>query len=360
MNMSIKKISLYFKEGSSDKEYHTQLEEVEGGFVVNFQYGRRGSTLTTGTKTKTPVLFEKAEKAYNSLVKEKLAKGYTEGESGAIFQSKTLEERITGIVPQLLNTIEEEDLQKYFSDDSWMMQEKFDGCRLMIKKVADEFTAINKKGLSILIPQIVEDLIRCVPQDIILDGEIIGDKYYIFDILEFDGRNLRSLGAKERYDILCGITPIKKHVVDSFFDEASKQEKFAKLKEQSKEGVVFKRVDSSYVSGRPASGGNQLKFKFWASATVEVIGHHKTKRSVFVAVYNNNEKIEIGKVSIPSNYNIPNIGDLVEVIYLYCHVGGAIYQSKYKGVRHDQDLSDCSYSQLKFKASNDDDDEVDD
>ena len=58
-------ISLYYREGNSDKVYHVQLVEVEGGCVVNFQYGRRGSTLQTGTKTATPVTRYEAEKTFS-------------------------------------------------------------------------------------------------------------------------------------------------------------------------------------------------------------------------------------------------------------------------------------------------------
>ena len=39
------KISLYYNEGRSDKVYRVQMEQTEGGFIVNFQFGRRGSTL---------------------------------------------------------------------------------------------------------------------------------------------------------------------------------------------------------------------------------------------------------------------------------------------------------------------------
>lgn len=36
--MTIKQISLYYKDGSSDKVYHAQIEEKDGGYLVNFQY----------------------------------------------------------------------------------------------------------------------------------------------------------------------------------------------------------------------------------------------------------------------------------------------------------------------------------
>ena len=53
--MSNEKISLSFTDGSSDKVYQAELKEVDGGFNVTFQYGRRGKPLQSGTKTKTPV-----------------------------------------------------------------------------------------------------------------------------------------------------------------------------------------------------------------------------------------------------------------------------------------------------------------
>ncbi len=47
-------------------------------YVVNFQYGRCGSVLKRGTKTEAPVSLEEAESIYDSVVKEKTAKGYKE------------------------------------------------------------------------------------------------------------------------------------------------------------------------------------------------------------------------------------------------------------------------------------------
>ena len=61
--MISERISLYLKQGKSDKVYNASLEEVEGNhFLVNFAYGRRGATLRTGTKTKKPVKYASARK----------------------------------------------------------------------------------------------------------------------------------------------------------------------------------------------------------------------------------------------------------------------------------------------------------
>jgi bifunctional non-homologous end joining protein LigD len=49
------RITLYYREGSSDKVYQVSIESQGEGFVVNFAYGRRGSTMNTRTKV-DPVL----------------------------------------------------------------------------------------------------------------------------------------------------------------------------------------------------------------------------------------------------------------------------------------------------------------
>jgi bifunctional non-homologous end joining protein LigD len=75
-------ISLYFREGTSDKVYEAQIVQQGDGYVVNFAYGRRGAKLTTGTKTPTPVSRDKAEEIYSKLVTEKTDKGYSTNQPG--------------------------------------------------------------------------------------------------------------------------------------------------------------------------------------------------------------------------------------------------------------------------------------
>jgi len=80
--MQAKNTTLYFREGSSDKAYQAAIEEKDGGFVVDFAFGRRGTSLQTGTKTTTPIPFEKAKAIYDKPVREKTANGCTPGPDG--------------------------------------------------------------------------------------------------------------------------------------------------------------------------------------------------------------------------------------------------------------------------------------
>jgi hypothetical protein len=63
-------ITLYFRQGSSDKIYQAGIVPKDGGYVVNFAYGRRGATLATGTKTQAPVAHDEAKRIYDKLIAE--------------------------------------------------------------------------------------------------------------------------------------------------------------------------------------------------------------------------------------------------------------------------------------------------
>lgn len=82
----IEEIHLYCKEGSSDKVYNIQLEKVKEGYVVNYQNGKRNSTLTEGTKTELPLSLENAKEIFDALIKSK--NKYTTDPSGVVKNTK--------------------------------------------------------------------------------------------------------------------------------------------------------------------------------------------------------------------------------------------------------------------------------
>src|SRR5437867_6211546 len=148
-------ITLYFREGSSDKVYQAAIEPKGELFVVNFAFGRRGSTLNTGTKTSSPVDYQTAKNTYDKLVREKMAKGYTPGENGTPYHHTDKADRLTGILPQLLNPINYGDAKRLLKDPAWCLQEKFDGKRMLLQKEGATITAINRKGLAIGMPALI-------------------------------------------------------------------------------------------------------------------------------------------------------------------------------------------------------------
>ena len=133
--------------------------------------------------------------------------------------------------------------------------------------------------------------------------------------------------------------------VETFVGAAAKTAAYQRLQASGKEGVVFKRIDAGYKVGRPTAGGSQVKYKFYATCSA-VVGTVNQQRSVGLLL----DGVNVGNVTISSNFDVPIVGDIVEVRYLYYNPQGALYQATYLGVRDDIDASECILAQLKHKS----------
>lgn len=346
-------ISLYYREGSSDKVYQCQIEPAGERFVVNFAYGRRGTTLNTGTKTNVPVTFDDAKRIFEKLVKEKKAKGYIESESGTPYQHS--EQQRSGILPQLLNPIDESEVLNLMNDDGWCLQEKFDGRRLLIRKQGQDITGINKKGNTVGLPFPVFDVIRGFDADVTIDGESIGDNIFAFDLIELDGMDIRSWSYRERLTALMNLLFSVQQKVIKLVDTAyTIEQKLAlvnRLRATKREGLVFKQLSAPYTPGRPNSGGTQLKHKFVATLSA-MVSKVNQQRSVGISLLGKNGWQMAGNVTIPANHNIPRVTEVVEVRYLYAYPeSDVLFQPVYLGKRDDVEPAECTVAQIKYKPT---------
>ncbi|HEY8899700.1 MAG TPA: WGR domain-containing protein [Chthoniobacterales bacterium] len=345
--------TLYYREGASDKVYQIALEERSTGWVVNFAYGRRGATLSTGSKTQYPVSYEQALKIHDRLVREKLAKGYTPGADATSYSGGSQE--FTGVLPQLLNPVEEVELPQLLTDDSFVLQPKIDGRRLLIRKMGQSVTGINRRGIECGIPESIPDDALLFEGDFLIDGEAVGDVFSAFDLLECDEEDLRNEPYRQRLIALMtllGDEPVGSiRQVCTFWGEQEKRFAFDRYREQGIEGVVFKRELASYSAGRPASGGNQLKFKFVTTASV-IVSAINTRRSAAISLWDDTKLVPAGNVTIPPNHPLPEVGQVAEVRYLYAiPESGSLYQPVYLGLRDDIEQAECLVSQLKYKKA---------
>jgi bifunctional non-homologous end joining protein LigD len=353
-------VTLYYREGASDKVYQCSI--VPNGndlFDVNFAYGRRGTTLQTGMKTSSPVKYDDAKRIFDKLVREKTAKGYTPGEDGTPYRQTGNEGRATAILPQLLNTIEEEEVARLIKDQGWCLQEKKDGRRLLLQSQGAAIHGINKKGLLIGLPSPIVGQAAKLGAEFIVDGESVGDVLYAFDLLQVGGDSLVTQPYRERLALLIDLldVPALSHieVVTTAFTSSEKAKLFDRLKRDKKEGVVLKRLDAPYTPGRPNSGGPQLKYKFVATLSA-VVAKINAQRSVELRLLNGDGWKTAGNVTIPSNHAVPKVGAVVEIRYLYALPGsGCLYQPVFLGLRQDVEAHECVVSQLKFKGEDDED-----
>ena len=357
------KSTLYCKNETSDKVYDLEVTTRNGLYQVSFAYGRRGGTLTYGTKTGW-VSKGKAEDVFNHLIREKRAKGYTFGLPLTALPltavpappppeslSETLGYTTPPFLPQLLNPITAAEAESHIRSMEYCAQEKFDGKRIILRKENGMVVSTNRKGISCGLSSVVIAAMQASFPDCVLDGESIGDKYHAFDLLSLKGKDLRSDQYRVRLVHMMNLWPATGGsimMVETAIKEANKQALLKKLLARNAEGIVFKRLNAPYTAGRPNSGGDQFKRKFYETLSA-VVNAVNSKRSVEVKLLGDEWQIA-GNVTIPPNCPIPRPGKVVEIRYLYAFPeSGILYQPVYLGERTDISVSECVASQLKFK-----------
>ncbi|GMV82506.1 MAG: hypothetical protein AMXMBFR7_36900 [Planctomycetota bacterium] len=350
--------TLYYREGNSDKVYQARIEPQDAGYVVNFAFGRRGSTLQTGTKTASPVPLDEARRIYERLVQSKQAKGYTPGEDGTPYSGTEKAEQDSGLRPQLLNAITEDEVEPYLLDPAYWLQEKKDGRRVLVRKADGEVTGINRRGLTMGLPETIVKAARALRADFVLDGEAVGDRIFAFDCLERGASKLEKLPYRDRWRILLELVGGRGGAIEVLPTAAAsgdKRDLLRFLRERNAEGVVLKDRGAPYTPGRPASGGPQLKLKFTATCSCIVAPGRNGKRSVGLELLDGLKLVPVGHVTIPPNTTIPKVGGVIEVRYLYAYQGGALYQPAFLGRRTDILTAACTLAQLKFRREDGED-----
>jgi bifunctional non-homologous end joining protein LigD len=121
--MQTERAELYFRQGSSDKVYHLQLESVQDRWSVQAQWGRRGSALQSDVKA-NGVPYEEAKRVYDRILREKTSKGYQISQANgngnaAISAGLPAGKEHSGHTPELLTPIEEPEALRLAEDVSW-------------------------------------------------------------------------------------------------------------------------------------------------------------------------------------------------------------------------------------------------
>jgi bifunctional non-homologous end joining protein LigD len=362
--MGSKTITLEAPSRSGGKFYSIDLVEARpGAFAVNFTHGAIGATggrIKTGTKTPFALDFQSANEIYEDLIRQKV-----NGPSRYVPQGlKSLQfERVapapvdvtavSAVKPltfrpsRLLNDIAMDQIVPLTVSDDWWVQIKHDGDRVQLHFDGTDVTLFSgRSGKRRACPKPVASAMRSQGfQSFILDGELVGDTLWVFDVLEADGRDMTGDPLSQRYEWLLTLVPYPSVKISyAAQTHPAKVALVIKAKENHEEGVVYVNKNASYEAGRPATGGNNLRWKFKASASFLVSAHHPTKASMDVKLFG--EQKPIGSVTMTGKER-PAVGTVVEVEYLYCQ--SSLVQAVYKGVRTDVEPEACTRRQIQFK-----------
>lgn len=153
---------------------------------------------------------------------------------------------------------------KEFYIDDCIIEEKYNGHRMLAHRVDDEIFLRTRNGKPMTSPKIAEALLDVLPDNTIADGEIISSDrnfenlhvksnavmYQMFDIMTVDGRDIKNKPLSYRRNVLEDMVPNEYVGVSEILDFNNFEEIDAWILKTNSEGIVAKEIGSLYIPGK--------------------------------------------------------------------------------------------------------------
>lgn len=225
--------------------------------------------------------------------------------------------------------------QSAFDSPDWLFEIKWDGYRAIAEINKSGNKLYSRNGLTFDKAYTkVFDALRAIRKDAIIDGEIVvfdengkpnfqklqnyqnRDKYaiqyFVFDIIELEGKSLTNLPLIERKQILKEFLPASN--VIKYCDHVEDEGKmlFKEMQKMNLEGMIAKKKNSKYYIGKRTS--DWLKVKNVQSQEAIIVGFTDPKGSrqyfgsLLLAVRNKGKLVSIGNVG--TGFNDKSLKDL--------------------------------------------------
>jgi bifunctional non-homologous end joining protein LigD len=257
---------------------------------------------------------------------------------------------------ELLTEVGRESAELLLKDKRFWLQKKLNGHRRQFELFSDgRLVSYNRKGQSVSYPnELAGAFARLKYKSFIIDGELVSDVFYAFDLLQRNGVILTPDSYQDRFQELCREiqrdTPPSSllRICPTFLTTKAKCAAIADYFRDRAEGVVFRRIDAPYHANR---SGQHFKFKFTKTASCIVVSvgrDGKASMEIALADLEKCQIIPVGRCSI-NGKETPKPGEIVEVRYLYATEGLRLYQPVFLRRRADQTPADCDLQQLQFK-----------
>jgi bifunctional non-homologous end joining protein LigD len=211
-------------------------------------------------------------------------------------------------------------------DGHWTYELKFDGIRAIAIKSGREVRLIsrNEKELNGRFPEIVDACDGFNAEEWVIDGEIValdGEGrssfqllqraelegkdaplvFYVFDLLQLNGRNTMSLPLVQRKEFLARLLPSSSDAI-RFSGElgGNPRQLLTEIKRHGLEGIIGKQRDSRYEPGRRSGSWIKLKCvneqEFVIGGYTPPAGARKYFGALLVGYYDKNRLLFAGKV----------------------------------------------------------------
>lgn len=226
-----------------------------------------------------------------------------------------------------------------FDGDDWLFEIKWDGYRAIAETAGKDLRFYSRNGLSYLeaYPDVVNEL-RTIRKRMVIDGEVValnahGEPdfqllqhaslepsthlvYYVFDLLELNGKDLKGLPLIERKERLREVLKDGTHVRYCDHVEAKGQAFFAAAVKKDLEGIIAKRKDSTYSPG--VRSKQWLKIKNHNTQEVVIGGYTAPRNSrkhfgaLLLGYYEKDELIYAGHTG--TGFDDRTLGELMALM----------------------------------------------
>ena len=219
---------------------------------------------------------------------------------------------------------------KPFNSKEWIFEIKWDGYRVITRKKGEKIFLTSRNQLSFDKKfQVIAESLKAIKGDVVLDGEVIAsdDKgnpsfqklqnfqktgigtiaYYVFDLLWYNGYNLKELPVIERKELLKNILPEMENVFYCEHIEENGKELFKQVKKLGMEGIIAKERSGKYYENTRSAGW--LKIKTVRAMEAVVCGYTEPRDSrkffgaLILGVYERKKLVYIGHTGTGFNYS---------------------------------------------------------
>jgi bifunctional non-homologous end joining protein LigD len=200
-----------------------------------------------------------------------------------------------------------ESRERPFSGSEWIFELKYDGYRLLVAREEGQALLLYRHGSDVTatFPEIAR-AVRGLPRDVVMDGEVVvldergrpsfqrlqkraqmrravdiergavdaPATAFLFDLLGFDGYDLRPLPLLARKQVLRDLVPLAGPLRFADYVDESGEELFASIGRMGLEGMIAKRKQSPYRAGRSA---DWLKIRHERTGDFAIVGFTSPK-----------------------------------------------------------------------------------
>jgi bifunctional non-homologous end joining protein LigD len=223
---------------------------------------------------------------------------------------------------------------------NWLHELKYDGYRIIGRKAGDEVTLFSRGGLdwTVRFPAIAKAMETFPAASALIDGEVafvlpsgITDfksllehidtpdpaiRYFVFDLLFLDGKDLRKerlIARKTKLHRLMAAKGLSDYLVYSDHVAGSGPEFYEKASAAHLEGIMSKRADAPYRSGR-AKSWRKIKCRHGEEFVIGGFSKSDVRGELFssllLGIYDNGKLIYSGKVG--AGFNTADLAHLAK------------------------------------------------